>query len=131
MAILRSVDGKFYDIDDADLEKHQIKPEEIPQEARTKQGSGDRSQSPRQGAQGPQGANGRNAAVSPVTIVINMLGDGQSSGPMPNVQMKASLNEGGRATDADGQDADGQDVEGRWWRNCWANYWRNCWRNCF
>ena len=124
MAILRSVDGKFYEVPDKDLAKMEIPADEV----REKLGDlADQAgpAGPGPGAGGPGGGGG--GAGAQVVIQIHGGGDvgGAGGADMP-------------PGDAAGSSEEGVEAYG-WWRNCWRNhwrnhwnnYWRNCWRNCY
>lgn len=116
MAIVKTKDGKFFDIDDNVLEGKEVKPPE--------------GVSP-QGGPGPGGHGGPGmGAGGPVQIIVNLPSPG---GPPPGAK-PASCEEGAEAEEL-------QDVAGHWrhyyggggwggggWAG-WGNFWRNCWRN--
>lgn len=111
MAILRSSDGKFYDIADDQLEGRMIPAEQI----REKLGAV--GVGPSEGPVGPGPQMVVPGSGGQVVIQIYTSGGGEGpSGPPPQ----------------QGEGEEGQ-VEAHGWcwrRNCFANYWRrNCWRN--
>tara|TARA_R110002096_G_scaffold304275_3_gene499230 strand:+ start:2417 stop:2776 length:360 start_codon:yes stop_codon:yes gene_type:complete len=116
MAILRSSDGKFYDVADDQLEDKLIPAEEI------KERLGDVGVGP---ASGPVGA-GPNSMSVPGTggqVVIQVYTSAEGGGG----------GMGGPPPEGEGE-AEGGDVEAHgycgWRRNCFSNSWRrNCWRN--
>lgn len=103
MAILRSADGKFYDVDDNVLSGKEVKPENLPKEA---QGGG----APPEGGGGGIGGLG-----GLIQIIVNVPPGGAGGGGAP------------APAQGQGQQGQGDDVEGHSYR--WYNYWRNCWRN--
>lgn len=101
MAIVRGEDGRFFDVDDAQLEKNEIKPEDLPE--------GSIYARPAGGGAPPGGGGG-----GPTQLVMNIGGGGGSPAP------------GGAAPDGGGKDVQAHGNCG--WTN-WYN-WRNCgWRN--
>lgn len=113
MAILRSVDGKFYEVPDKDLEKYEIPADQLREKL------GDQAQAepgPGGPGAGPGGPGGNRGSQ----VVIQIHGGG-SGGPG-----------GGRGPGAaPGEDGDEVQPYWGWWRNCWNNCWRNCWNNCW
>ncbi len=124
MAILRSVDGKFYEVPDKDLEKFEIPADQI------KDKLGDAAQAEPGGPGGPgagpggPGAGGGGGSQ----VVIQILGGANAGGGA------GGLGDGAGAPQAG---EDGDEVQPYWgwwrnhWRNCWRNHWNNCWRNCY
>jgi len=112
MAILRSTDGKFYDVADDQLEDKLIPAEEI------KDKLGDVGVGPAPGPVGG-GPGGMSVPGSGQVVIQIFTSEGGAGGP------------GGPAPEG-GEEAEG-DVEAHgycWRRNCFSNYWRrNCWRN--
>lgn len=110
MAILRSSDGKFYDIADDQLEDKMIPAEEI------KQRLGDAGVGPAPGPVGPGPE-----MVVPGTggqVIIQIHTGGAPMG-------------GGYGPGPEGEQPEEGDVEAHGW--CWRrNYFSNCWRrNCW
>jgi hypothetical protein len=105
MAILRSADGKFYEVDDNVLEGKEIKPESLPADMKS-------GPPPTGGAGG-----GASSLAGLVQVIINLP---PSFGGAPQGDTGAGAGQG-----------EGDDVTGhhRCWHNCWHNHWRNCWRN--
>lgn len=147
MAIVRSEDGRFFDVDDTELEKHEIKPEDLPTGsvyARPQGGPQGGPQGPMGGGMGPRGGGG------PMQLVINLGGPGaggggapsMSGGPQGSGPIQRSQGQGQQQAGARG------DVQahgwcgfpmpwGNWhnWHN-WSNWnnwnnWNNCWNNCW
>ena len=103
MAIVRGEDGRFFDIEDTQLDKHEIKPEDLPEGSVYARPAG-----------GPPGGGGG----APHQLVINIGGGGPVGGGGPGAGPNPG-NEGGKDVQAHG---------GCGWYN-WYN-WRNCgWRN--
>ena len=116
MAILRSVDGKFYEVPDKDLDKFEIPADELRDKL------GDMSQAGGPGAGGPGGGNagpGGPGGGGGSQVVIQIHGGAQMGGG------------GGSPAPAGEGDDDSVQPYWGWWRNCWQNCWRNCWRNCY
>lgn len=109
MAILRSVDGKFYEVPDKDLEKFEVPADQVREKL------GDTVQAGGGGAPGPGGPGG---GAGNAQVVIQILGDQSNAG-------------GGGAPAPSGEDGDEVQPYWGWWRNCWRNCWRNYWRNCY
>jgi len=113
MAILRSSDGRFYDVADDQLEDKMIPAEEV------KERLGEVGVEPSSGPVGPGPE-----MVVPGTggQVVIQIYTGQSEGPPPT----------GGPEGPQGQEPQG-DVEAHGWcwrRNWFSNCWRrNCWRN--
>ncbi len=113
MAILRSVDGKFYEVPDKSLDKFEIPADQLREklgdQAQAEPGPG----GPGAGSGGPGGGGGGGSQV-----VIQIHGGGGAGGGNPQGAPRGD---------------DGDDVQPYWgwWRNCWQNCWRNCWRNCY
>jgi hypothetical protein len=108
MAILRSQDGRFFQIDDNELEKYQVKPEDLPA------GQNPPPPGPR-GPGGPSGPGMNLGGNKPIQLIFNLGGGGV---PMPPP--------GGRQMAGAGA---GSDVEAHGycgWNN-WSN-WSN-WNN--
>jgi hypothetical protein len=115
MAIVKTKDGKFYDIDDNIMEGKEVAP---PEGAAQQSGPG---------PGGPGFGSG-----GPIQIIVNLPPPGGA--PPPGGQPPA-----GEQTEEAGQL---QDVAGHWrhhwgggwggggWGG-WANFWRNCWRNFY
>jgi hypothetical protein len=110
MAILRSNDGRFYDIADDQLEGKLIPAEQI------KEKLGSVGVGPAEGPVGPgpqmtmPGTGGQ--------VVIQIYTSGGDSGP------------GYEAPAPEGAEGDVEAHGYCWRRNCFSNYWRrNCWRN--
>lgn len=119
MAILRSMDGKFYNIPDDDLEANAVPPEEV------KEKLGEAAGCPG----GPPPGNGGGGQPMSIPgggqVVIQIYtspGGGGSGGAPP---------QGGAPAQAEG--AEGDLVPHAYcWRNTWSrNCWRNNWRNCY
>ena len=117
MAILRSVDGKFYEVPDKDLEKFEIPADQVREKL------GDQAQAEPGGpGAGPGGPGGGGGGGSQVVIQIH---GGAQGGGAPGGGQGAPAGE------------DGDEVQPYWgwwrncWRNCWRNHWNNCWRNCY
>ena len=108
MAILRSVDGKFYEVPDKDLEKFEIPADQL----REKLGDAAEAAPGPGGPAGPGGPGG--GAGSQVVIQIHGNADGPRGGLRGNPQS-----------------GDEAEPYWGWWRNCWNNCWRNCWNNCW
>ena len=112
MAILRSVDGKFYEVPDKSLEKFEIPADQVREKL------GDMAEAEGPAEPGPGGPGGGGAGAQ---VVIEIHGSPQMSGA--------------GAPAAEGEDGDEVQPYWGWWRNCWRNhwrnYWRNCWRNCY
>lgn len=125
MAILQSVDGKFYEVSDEDLEQYAVaedKVNELMGEAGGPEGPGGPGGP---GGQGPGGQQGPGASASP-QVVIHVSSGGQQQ---PGGQDQ------GPPQGAEGEQAGVQPYGRRrrrhWWHNYWSNCWRNCWRNCY
>lgn len=117
MAILRSVDGKFYEVPDKDLEKFEIPADQL------KDKLGDQAEGDPGGPGGP-GAGPGGGGAGGSQVVIQIHGGGANVG-------------GGQGGPGGAPGDDSDDVQPYWgwwrncWRNCWRNHWRNCWRNCY
>ena len=101
MAILRSSDGKFYDVDDSVLAGKEVKPENAPQGA--------------QGGSPPDGGGGIGGLGGLIQIIVNVPPGGGGS---PDAGQGAPAGDEG---DVEGH----RRCWGNYWRNCWRNYWRN------
>lgn len=116
--IVKSIDGRFFEVDEELLEDKEIKPESLPDEAKQPgkkpQGAGPRKQSP----QGMQNSG------APVQVIINMP-QGQGNQPQPSV---VTNRPGPVKAPSEGEDGD---VEGQSWLNCFNNCFYNCFSNCF
>jgi hypothetical protein len=147
MAIVRSEDGRFFDVDDTELDKHEIKPEDLPTGsvyARPQGGPGMGGP----GAGGPGMGGPRGGGGGPVQLVINLGGGGGMGGGAP--QMGSGPQASGPVQRGQGGQQAGArgDVQahnwcgmpwpwGNWhnwhnwnnWNN-WMNCWNNCWHNC-
>lgn len=109
MAILRSMDGKFFDVPDDDLESLMIPAEEVKEKLGEAGGPG---------PGGPSGGMGSTHTVpggGQVVIQVFPNAGGSGGGPPQSA-------EGGEG----GGDVQAQSCGG--WRNCWRS---NCWRNCY
>ncbi len=119
MAILRSSDGKFYEVADEQLEDKLIPAEEI------KERLGDVGVGPAPGPVGPGPEMSVPGTGGQVVIQVYTSGPGGPSGP-------GGGGGGGYGPPPEGAEAEG-DVEAHnwcWRRNCFSNCWqRNCWRN--
>lgn len=102
MAILRSADGKYYDVDESVLAGHEVKVDSLP--ANMKSGP------PSASAGG--GAPGLGALSGLVQIIINLPPAAGSPPP----------------SEDGGGDVVGHDSCG-YWHNCWHNAWHNAWHN--
>lgn len=111
MAILRSTDGKFYEVDDDQLEDKLIPAEEIRDKL------GDAGGEPAEYGPGPMTI----PSGGPVTIQI-FTSPEAGEGPPPE-----DAEGGGGEVSAHGYCYRRRP---RWHNHCWRNYWRrNCWRN--
>lgn len=109
MAILRSVDGKFFEVPDKDLDKFEIPADQLREKL------GDAAEAGPGGPGGPAGPGGPGGGGAGSQVVIQIHGSGADAGP------GAGAPKGG----------DEAEPYWGWWRNCWQNCWRNCWRNCY
>ena len=108
MAILRSMDGKFYNIPDEQLEEHLVPADEVKERLGSELGSED---------QGPGGQPYSMPAGGGVTIQVFPGGQGGGqSGPPAEQQQQG-----------EGDSVQPHGYGWRNWRNCWRNAWRNCW----
>ncbi len=112
MAILRSVDGKFYEVPDKDLDKFEIPSDQVREKL------GDLGQASGPGGAGPGGPGGGGGAGGS-QVVIQIHGAQQMGGGAAGQPPSA------------GEDGDEVQPYWGWWRNCWRNCWRNHWRNCY
>ena len=104
MAILRSLDGKFYNIPDDQLERHLVPADEV------KQHLGDALEA---NASIPKTAATTGSGISLPSAGKAVLGLFAGSSGKREAEVTAH---GGYCG----------------WRNCWRNCWRrNCWRNCY
>jgi hypothetical protein len=116
MAILQSVDGKFYEIADKDLEKYEVPADKV-KDILAEMGP------PKGGPAGGPGGMRKGGGASP-QVVVNVQGSegpggGKRGGPPPSGE------EGEQGVQPHGY------WWANWWSNCWANCWANCWRNCY
>ncbi len=119
MAILRSVDGTFYEVPDDQLDDFQIPPEEVKEKL---QGSGEGLPSgPPPGGPPPGGGGGGGMPPGGLVYVQVFSNTGGGGGPMAEPQTASA--EGGEVQPY-------QFCSGwRNWKNCCWRNWRN-WRNC-
>jgi hypothetical protein len=128
MAIVQSVDGKFFEVPDDKLEKYAVPADKV-KDLLKQAGVGPTAKGGPQG--GPQGGPGgaKGGGASP-QVVIHVSGSGTSIGGPQK----------GAPGGPQGQQGEGSDEEGvqphgywwaNWWSNCWSNCWANCWRNCY
>lgn len=109
MAILRSVDGKFFEVPDDDLEKFEVPPEKV----KNVLDELDQEEGPQMAGPAPGGSQ------SPQVVVHVSGGPPQGGAPM-----------GGPEGGEEG-DEGVQPYHHRRRRSWWRNHWRNCWRNCY
>jgi hypothetical protein len=149
MAIVRSEDGRFFDVDDGELEKHEIKPEDLPQNSVYARPQGGQMG----GAGGPGGMGGgmggpRGGGGGPMQLVINLGPGGPtvSAGPQGNPQggpqgagpMQRQGQPGEQTGDVQAHGWCGFPFPWHNWHNWhnwqnwqnWHNAWNNCWHNC-
>jgi hypothetical protein len=113
VAILRSVDGKFFEVPDDELENFEVPPEKVKQVLEELDSmEGPEMAGPVQGGggQSPQVV----VQVSGGTAAVNQgepigAGEGEGGGVQPYRRHRRRW----------------------WWYNYWSNCWRNCWRNCY
>ena len=115
MAIVRSQDGKFYDVDDNALEGKEVKREDLPKEL---QGRGEAEPG---GAGVGGGGMGAGNLAGLIQIIVNL-----PEGAPPPTGGKPG--EGAQAGAGGEEDVAGHNF---CWANNWRNVWRNCWRNCW
>ena len=109
MAILRSVDGKFFEVPDDDLEKFEVPPEKV----KNVLDELDQGEGPQMAGPGP------GASQSPQVVVHVSGGPQQGGAPMGGPEGTEQGDEGV------------QPFHHRRRRSWWRNHWRNCWRNCY
>lgn len=141
MAIVRSEDGRFFDIDDSELEKHVIKPEDLPSQSVYARPQG----GPGMGPGGQGGPGGPRGGGGPMQLVINLGGPGgpqvsQGQGPAQSGPVQRGGQNQGQQGDVQAHGWCGFPMPmpwGNWhnwnnwnnWHN-WNNCWNNCWHNC-
>jgi len=114
MAILRSSDGKFYDVADDQLDDKMIPAEEV------KERLGDVGVGP---APGPVGPGPEMVVPGTGGQVVIQIYTSQSEGPAPMGGPEPGYESGPETGDVE---AHGWCWRRNWFRNCWR---RNCWRN--
>lgn len=114
MAILRSVDGRFYEVPDDQLGQYEVPPDQVKQKLQQAGESLPQGPSPSGGYSGPPPGGG----LVYVTVMGAPGGIGAGA-PMAGGPMGAPS----------GMPAEVQPHSGCGWRNCWHNCWHNCWKN--
>jgi hypothetical protein len=105
MAILRSLDGMFYNIPDDQLEQHLVPPDEVKQHL----GNALEASAP---AEKKAASGGISLPQAGKAVLSLFAGSGDGGGTR-----EAEVTPHGSYCG---------------WRNCWRNCWRrNCWRNCW
>jgi hypothetical protein len=129
MAILRSVDGKFYEVPDDSLANYLVPDDQV--KAKLSEAG---CAMPAGRGPGPGRGPGASAPGAPGGVVIQIYTQGQQgdSGPPPGrPPAQAGQPEGAAA--ASGQPTEvspyGFCFGGGGWHNCWHNHWHNCWHN--
>jgi hypothetical protein len=118
MAILRSVDGQFYEIPDDQLSQYLVPPDKVKEKLGSVGGEGAPSSDP-----GPPPA----GHGSGPAIIVQIIG-----GAMPPPGGGAPPPSGGTApAPAEASSSEVQPYSGWWnsWRNTWGPHWHNWWRN--
>ena len=104
MAILRSVDGKFYEVPDKNLEKYEIPADQL----KDKLGDMDQAAGPGGPGGGGAGPGGPGGGGGGSQVVINIHGSAEMGG-----------GGGGAPAPEAGEGDDSVQPYWGWWRNCW------------
>ena len=124
MAILRSMDGKFYQVPDGELGNYEVPAEQVKEKlasAGAPLPSGPQGCGPSPGGGGMGGGGGGPASMPPGGLVYVQV---FNSGPTG----RGSPSSGAMGAPAGGESGGEVQPYAGCWRN-WKNCWRNCWRN--
>ncbi len=115
MAILRSQDGKFYDVDDSLLTGKEVPGDKV--------NSGPSYPPPSAGG----GGFGLAGGLVQIIVTAPSSGAGPDLGPPPGTE---DSSKGGDVQGHSGDHGHGGGGGGWGWHNCWHNCWHN-WHNCW